>query len=130
MTDLVSTERLGFEGPACRDRVGERAIQARAGRFLCRTGLATLACAMMAQPAIGQSAEPPQAPATPADKAVVPDVVAKTQQAAAPDEKAITVTGTRITNGFHAPTPTTVIGQEQLNANAEPNVFTTVTQLP
>ena len=130
MTDLVSTERLGFEGPACRDRVGERAIQARAGRFLCRTGLATLACAMMAQPAIGQSAEPPQAPATPADKAVVPDVVAKTQPAAAPDEKAITVTGTRITNGFHAPTPTTVIGQEQLNANAEPNVFTTVTQLP
>ncbi|MGO4169658.1 TonB-dependent receptor plug domain-containing protein [Novosphingobium sp. YAF33] len=53
--------------------------------------------------------------------------------AAAPDRQAaeIVVTGSRITtSGFNAPTPTTVIGEEQITANAQPNIFTTIAQLP
>ena len=43
----------------------------------------------------------------------------------------IVVTGSRITSaGFNAPTPTQVLGAAQLAKNAEPNIFTTVTQLP
>lgn len=52
---------------------------------------------------------------------------------AAPDRQAaeIVVTGSRITtSGFNAPTPTTVIGEEQITANAQPNIFTTIAQLP
>ncbi len=53
--------------------------------------------------------------------------------AAASDRQAaeIVVTGSRITtSGFNAPTPTTVIGEEQITANAQPNIFTTIAQLP
>jgi outer membrane receptor protein involved in Fe transport len=53
--------------------------------------------------------------------------------AAATDRQAaeIVVTGSRITtSGFNAPTPTTVIGEEQITANAQPNIFTTIAQLP
>jgi outer membrane receptor protein involved in Fe transport len=43
----------------------------------------------------------------------------------------ILVTGTRImTDGYNAPTPTSVITAEQLTSNAQPNIFTTVAQLP
>ena len=43
----------------------------------------------------------------------------------------IVVTGSRIvSNGFSAPTPTTVIGAEQLALNAQPNVFNSIAQLP
>ncbi|WP_293919645.1 hypothetical protein, partial [Sphingobium sp. UBA5915] len=43
----------------------------------------------------------------------------------------IVVTGSRITtSGFTAPTPTTVIGEEQIANNAQPNVFNTIAQLP
>jgi len=43
----------------------------------------------------------------------------------------ILVTGTRImSTGYNAPTPTSVITAEQLTANAQPNIFTTVAQLP
>ncbi|WP_232492330.1 TonB-dependent receptor plug domain-containing protein [Novosphingobium kaempferiae] len=43
----------------------------------------------------------------------------------------IVVTGSRITtSGFNAPTPTTVIGEAQITANAQPNIFTTIAQLP
>jgi iron complex outermembrane recepter protein len=43
----------------------------------------------------------------------------------------VVVTSTRVTRGgFDAPTPTTVVGADQIQANAEPNVFTTVNQLP
>ncbi|MEO9131665.1 MAG: TonB-dependent receptor [Sphingomonas sp.] len=43
----------------------------------------------------------------------------------------IIVTGSRITvSGFTAPTPTQVIGAADLARNAEPNVFTTIGQLP
>src|SRR5688572_30466575 len=37
------------------------------------------------------------------------------------------ITGTRImSDGFNAPTPTSVISADQLAANAQPNIFTTV----
>jgi len=43
----------------------------------------------------------------------------------------IVVSGTRITSsGFTAPTPTTVVNAEALQKSAEPNVFTTISQLP
>lgn len=48
-----------------------------------------------------------------------------------PTNQDIVVTGSRITsNGFNAPTPTTMIGTEQIEANAQPNIFTTIAQLP
>jgi outer membrane receptor protein involved in Fe transport len=43
----------------------------------------------------------------------------------------IVVTGSRITTGgFNAPTPTTMIDAGAIAANAQPNVFTTIAQLP
>lgn len=46
-------------------------------------------------------------------------------------DREIIVTGTRITvSGFKAPTPTTILDAASLNANAQPNVFTTIAQLP
>ncbi|WP_375197333.1 TonB-dependent receptor plug domain-containing protein [Sphingobium sp.] len=43
----------------------------------------------------------------------------------------IVVTGSRITSsGFNAPTPTTVIGEQQIASNAQPNIFNTIAQLP
>lgn len=43
----------------------------------------------------------------------------------------VIVTGSRIkSTGFTAPTPTQALGQADLERNAEPNVFTTIAQLP
>ena len=43
----------------------------------------------------------------------------------------IVVTGSRIaTRGFTAPTPTTVIGAQDIAQNAQPNIFNTIAQLP
>lgn len=43
----------------------------------------------------------------------------------------IVITGSRITTGgFTAPTPTTIIDSAAIAANAQPNVFTTIAQLP
>src|ERR1700761_2496149 len=43
----------------------------------------------------------------------------------------VTVSSSRIqTNGFDAPTPTTVISAEDLEKQANPNIFDTVTELP
>jgi outer membrane receptor protein involved in Fe transport len=69
--------------------------------------------------------------------AAAPDQPSKSQPA--PDAPAaassgpgdIIVTGSRITtNGFNAPTPTTVIGEDQILKNAQPNIFNTIAQLP
>lgn len=51
---------------------------------------------------------------------------------AAPDkETVVVVTASRITSrGFKAPTPTTSISPLEIANNAEPNLFTTITQLP
>jgi len=43
----------------------------------------------------------------------------------------VVVTGTRITSrGFSAPTPTTIVNSEDIAKTAQPNIFTSVTQLP
>ncbi|MBW8815424.1 MAG: TonB-dependent receptor [Caulobacterales bacterium] len=43
----------------------------------------------------------------------------------------VVVTGSRIrSTGFSAPTPTQVLGEAELQRSAEPNVFTTIIQLP
>ena len=50
---------------------------------------------------------------------------------AEPTAQDIVVTGSRITtSGFTAPTPTTVIDAAAIAANAQPNIFTTIAQLP
>src|SRR5687767_13843200 len=43
----------------------------------------------------------------------------------------VVITGTRITtDGYNAPTPTSVITADAVVANAQPNIFSTVAQLP
>src|SRR6478735_6533247 len=45
--------------------------------------------------------------------------------------ESVTVSSSRImSSGFNAPTPTTVINQDELIKQANANVFTTITQLP
>jgi len=47
------------------------------------------------------------------------------------DLSEVVVTGTRITSrGFSAPTPTTIVNSEDIAKTAQPNIFTSVTQLP
>jgi outer membrane receptor protein involved in Fe transport len=73
-------------------------------------GAAALLASLIAPPALAQTTTP--APET----ATVSEII---------------VTGTRIqTTGFTAPTPTSVIGESQIQANAQPNIFTTIVQLP
>jgi len=68
----------------------------------------------VAEPGNQASVTPPQAPSTPATR-----------------DTDIIVTGSRITtSGFNAPTPRTVIGEEQIQNNAQPNIFNTIAQLP
>ena len=90
------------------------------------TALATMALAGMAQ---AQTAQAQTAPAAaPAQDVAPPQDAADTPPPSAAD---IVVTGSRITtSGFNAPTPTTVIGEEQIANNAQPNVFNTIAQLP
>ena len=53
-------------------------------------------------------------------------------QTAQPDAiETVTVTGSHIqATGFSAPTPTTMVGIEQIEKSAEPNIFVTLQQLP
>jgi iron complex outermembrane receptor protein len=75
--------------------------------------VAMTAALFAAAPALAQTAT---APAAANDSATVTEIV---------------VTGTRIqTTGFTAPTPTSVIGEAQIQNNAQPNIFATIVQLP
>ena len=89
--------------------------------------LAALAIMALAGTAHGQTA--PQAAAPAAPESIAPqDDAAQSDTARNAD---IVVTGSRITtSGFNAPTPTTVIGEEQIANNAQPNIFNTIAQLP
>ena len=85
------------------------------------TSLFALAFVLGTSPAVAQdsanvaTAAPQEAPAADQDR----------------DSSEIVVTGSRIVaNGFNAPTPTTVIGEEQIANNAQPNIFNTIQQLP
>jgi iron complex outermembrane receptor protein len=102
-------------------------------------GVAALACAMSAAPAFAQTAPattpaPAVGPVAPPAAEVAPGSVSATTAVVAETNASdgdIVVTGSRIvSNGFAAPTPTTVIGAAQIQANAQPNVFTTIAQLP
>ena len=72
-----------------------------------------------------QAQEPVVQPAQQAETALPP-------AAPAPEEGGeIVVTASRITaSGFSAPTPTTVVGAEDIARVAEPNIFNTIAQLP
>jgi iron complex outermembrane receptor protein len=53
------------------------------------------------------------------------------QATPSPEQSDIVVTGSRITSsGFTAPTPTQVLTADTIAKNAQPNIFTTVAQLP
>ncbi|MES2172446.1 MAG: TonB-dependent receptor [Pseudomonadota bacterium] len=91
-------------------------------RHMAGVSLAAMAAFGLTAPAHAQAA-----PAQP--QAVAPQ--AQSDDATAPGNADIVVTGSRITtSGFNAPTPTTVIGEEQIANNAQPNIFTTIAQLP
>ncbi len=85
--------------------------------------VALAASTMLATPVLAQQAAPAPAPDAP---------VAAPETAAAPAPgRDIIVTGSRITSGgFSAPTPTQVLGADAIAKNAQPNIFTTVAQLP
>src|SRR5689334_635608 len=72
--------------------------------------------------------------ATSAFATIIAGGAAYAQEAPASDNSTVTeivVTGTRIkSEGFTAPTPTQVLGQQELERAAQPNIFTAITQLP
>lgn len=87
------------------------------------TGVALVAVAAAA-PAW---AEPQDTPAATLAQAQLPEPPASSVEAT----RDVIVTGSRIrTSGFTAPTPTQVITSDTIARNAEPNIFTTVAQLP
>ena len=90
--------------------------------------LAGVSLAAMASMALAGLAQAQDAAVSPSPTAAPQ---AQTEDAGAPRSADIVVTGLRITtSGFNAPTPTTVIGEEQIINNAQPNVFNTIAQLP
>ncbi|WP_414712307.1 TonB-dependent receptor domain-containing protein [Sphingomonas sp.] len=75
---------------------------------------------MLATPAFAQQA--PAADPTPS---------IQTDSSASAPAAEVVITGSRIrSSGFSAPTPTQVFGAADIARNAEPNIFTTITQLP
>ena len=95
-----------------------------------------LATALLCAPAAAQTVAPPSdlpASTQSADPAAPPQTLTPqtaAEEQAAPD-KDIVVTGSRIvSSGYNAPTPTTVIGEDQILKNAQPNIFNAVAQLP
>ena len=88
------------------------------------------AAAMLAAPVLAQDA----APASAAAPAATPDAspaAAQPPQTADAAPKEIVVTGSRIvSSGFSAPTPTQVLSSADIAKQAEPNIFTTIAELP
>ncbi len=88
-----------------------------------RTALAkgtALVALAWACPVLAQEAAPAALPETPAPAA-----------APTPSTGEIVVTGSRITSsGFSAPTPTQVLSAAVIAKSAQPNIFTTIAQLP
>lgn len=91
-------------------------------RQRCGVSLTALAAMLLASAAHAQTVPASQEEPAPAQ-------VEATEPTAQSGD--IVVTGSRIiASGFTAPTPTTVIGEEQIIANAQPNIFNTIAQLP
>ena len=85
------------------------------GRALLRASLAPILACTLVFPAAAQDAGPPAE--QPVQAPVAPDtsLEANADQDASPASSDIIVTGSRIqSSGFAAPTPTTVIGAEQI----------------
>jgi iron complex outermembrane receptor protein len=79
-------------------------------------------------PASTRSADPAAPDQSIAPQTTVDGTADQERDSSAPD---IVVTGTRITSsGYTAPTPTTVIGEDQILKNAQPNIFNAIAQLP
>lgn len=96
--------------------------------FLTGASIAVLAGLALGNPAFAQDAAQETPPSAPSSDTVESPA---TQADPAQGEREIIVTGTRITtSGFTAPTPTTVIGEEQIQNAAQPNIFNTIAQLP
>jgi len=123
--------------------MGQVAREHRTVARLCAgaASLASLAVALAWSPAAAQTAPAPaDVPASTRSAAGgAPDQLISPQttvdgtadQQAPQTASDIVVTGSRITSsGFNAPTPTTVIGEDQILKNAQPNIFNTVAQLP
>ncbi|MES3097814.1 TonB-dependent receptor plug domain-containing protein, partial [Sphingomonas aerolata] len=97
-----------------------------------------IAACLHAVPALAQAQEVPAASSPVAPEGTITTAAPQQITPAASDPAAgepastdIVVTGSRITTGgFTAPTPTTVIDANAIAANAQPNVFTTIAQLP
>src|SRR5687768_17277102 len=86
-------------------------------------GFQTVAACGLLVPFTVQAQQTPPVPAS-------PPATESTDNSAQGLEEVV-ITGTRITTtGFNAPTPTSVISAEQVVANAQPNIFTTIAQLP
>ncbi len=67
--------------------------------------------------------KPPAAPTLPKDEVVDTNFIR--------DDVVVVVTGSRVAvRGFAQPTPTTVLDSAELAESAEPNIFTTISQLP
>lgn len=104
------------------DRIATTFDTRRGRRRTLATGAALIAITVAAPAWAGQTAasapplaQSPPAPSTASDEAA----------------RDIVVTGSRIrTSGFTAPTPTQVLTADSIAKNAEPNIFTTVAQLP
>ncbi|WP_420140657.1 TonB-dependent receptor plug domain-containing protein, partial [Sphingomonas sp.] len=103
---------------------------------LATVSMAALTVSVLASPAMAQTAPATPAPAAPApgsdpaiaEPAPTPPAANEAPAASSGD---IIVTGSRITSsGFSAPTPTTVLGEAQIQNNAQPNLFNTIQQLP
>ena len=90
-------------------------------RLLSGVALA-VALSLHQQPVYGQAATGNGESATPGGSSNANNELAVTE---------VVVTGTRITlTGFTAPTPTQMLNETELLKSAQPNLFTTITQLP
>lgn len=129
-TNLTGTGLDGAQG----DRALSRFQHALGRRAAASASLLALIATLTASPVMAQTAATPvQAPVAPQpeDMPVASGAQTPEGEGAARAPGDIVVTGSRIqTSGFMAPTPTTVIGEVQIQNNAQPNIFTTITQLP
>src|SRR4051812_8799960 len=101
---------------------------------LATVSMAALVAATLGAPALAQTAPTPATPPSTsqaADPAASASLAAQPTAAGDTDGGEVIVTGSRIvSSGYSAPTPTTVIGEAQIQSNAQPNIFTTIAQLP
>jgi len=108
----AEADRTVSAAHAARKRLRARSIRS--------TSAAALVASLFAVPALAQNTTTAPVAPQPAGNATP-----------AGSDSEVIITGSRIqSSGFTAPTPTTVIGEAQIQTNAQPNIFTTIAQLP